>query len=172
VIERAHLAEEQIQGLADGTLRGPEGFEAREHCDACAACDAQVASYAALARRLDALVDPPPPSDFTALVLQAAGERELLLAQRRHTWYAAVPAAAVAMFAIVGWALSAAPTVHIDRFLATWTVLRHVLGAAGPVFEALRLPLGIGAFVFAACVFAVLARTVRAGMSGPTPASS
>jgi hypothetical protein len=172
VIERAHLTEEQIQGLADGTLRGPEGFEAREHCDACAVCDAEVASYAALARRLDALIDPLPPADFTALVLQAAGEREMLLAQRRHTWYAAIPAAAVALFAIVGWALSAAPAVHIDRFLATWTVLRHVLGAAGPVFEAMRLPLGVGAFVFAACVFAVLARTIRAGVSGPTPASS
>ena len=44
-----HLSEEQIQGLADGTLRGPEGFAAREHCDACALCDGELNAFAALA---------------------------------------------------------------------------------------------------------------------------
>jgi anti-sigma factor RsiW len=172
VIERAHLSEEQIQGLADGTLRGPEGFAAREHCESCLVCDADVAGYAALAQRLDALVDPLPPLDFTAQVLQAAGRREAYLAQRRQTWYAAIPAAAVALIAIVGWAMSAAPNVHVDSFIETWSLMRHVLGAAGPVLSAMRLPLGLGAFVFAACVLALLARAIRAGVSGPAPASS
>jgi anti-sigma factor RsiW len=167
-----HLAEEQIQGLADGTLRGPEGFSAREHCDACPACDGQVRSYAALASRLDALVDPPVPVDFTALVLQAATAREAMLAQRRHTWYAALPAAAVAAFAVVGWLLSVAPAVHVDRLVGTWAAMRHVVGAAGPVLQAMRLPLGLGAFFFAAAVLFLLARTIRTGMPRPSPAGS
>ena len=41
---RFHLAEQQIQGLADGTLRGPEGLAAREHCDGCPACALEVAT--------------------------------------------------------------------------------------------------------------------------------
>jgi len=169
-----HLSEQEIQGLADGTLRGPEGFAAREHCDACALCDGELNAFAALAKGLDALVDPPVPADFTATVLLAVAVREAALVQRRHTWYAAVPALAVAAFAMVGWALSAAPTVHVDRLIGTWTTMRHVAAAAGPVLQTLRLPLGIGAFLFAAFVLFVLARTIRirTDVSGPTPASS
>jgi len=167
-----HLSEEQIQGLADGTLRGPEGFAAREHCDSCAACAAEVAAFSALAKSLDTLVDPPVPADFTASVLQAVSVREAALVQRRHTWYAAVPAVAVAAFAIVGWALSAAPTVHVDRLIGTWTTMRHVAAAASPVLQTLRLPLGIGAFLFAVAVLFLLSRTIRSNVSGPTPASS
>ena len=37
-----HLSEEQIQGLADGTLRGPEGMAAREHADSCDECGAEM----------------------------------------------------------------------------------------------------------------------------------
>jgi anti-sigma factor RsiW len=167
-----HLSEEQIQGLADGTLRGPEGFAAREHVDSCAACAAELESFAALFANLDSLVDPPVPVDFTASVLQAVSVREAALVQRRHTWYAAAPAFLVAAFAMVGWALSAAPTVHLDRLIGTWTAMRHVAAAASPVLQTLRLPLGIGAFVFALVVFFVLARTIRTGVSGTTPISS
>jgi anti-sigma factor RsiW len=170
--ERLHLSEEQIQGLADGTLRGPEGFAAREHCDECAACAAETAAFAALVKNLDSLVDPLVPRDFTASVLQAVSVREAALVQRRHTWYAALPAVAVAAFAMVGWALSAAPTVHVDRLIGTWTTMRHVAAAASPVLQTLRLPLGIGAFFFALAVLFVLVRTIRANVSGPTPASS
>jgi anti-sigma factor RsiW len=167
-----HLSEEQIQGLADGTLRGPEGFAAREHCDECASCAAETEAFAALVKNLDSLVDPLVPADFTASVLQAVSVREAALLQRRHTWYAALPAVAVAAFAMVGWALSAAPTVHVDRLIGTWTTMRHVAAAASPVLQTLRLPLGIGAFLFAAFVLFVLARTIRTNVSGPSPASS
>ena len=92
--------------------------------------------------------------------------------QRRHTWYAAIPAMAVAAFAMVGWALSVAPTVHVDRLIGTWTAIRHVAAAAGPVLQALRFPLGIGAFLFAVVVLFVLSRTIRGNVSGPSPASS
>jgi anti-sigma factor RsiW len=167
-----HLSEQQLQGLADGTLRGPEGFAAREHCDTCAACAAETEEFAALVKELDSLVDPLVPADFTASVLQAVSVRETALLQRRHTWYAAVPALAVAAFAMVGWALSVAPTVHVDRLIGTWTTMRHVAAAAGPVLQTLRLPLGIGAFLFAVAVLFVLLRTIRTNVSGPTPASS
>ncbi len=166
-----HLTEEQIQGLADGTLRGPEGMAAREHVDSCEECGAELSMYGALVHRLATLQDPVLPPDFTSGVLQAVEHREHALTQRRHTVLAAIPAAAVGLFAILGWALSVAPTVHVDRFLEVWTVGRHVLSAAGPVLEAARLPLGLGAFVFAAAVLCVLARALRAGTQ-PAPASS
>ena len=47
MIAKTHLSEEQIQGLADGTLRGPEGFAAREHCDDCPACASELAAFSA-----------------------------------------------------------------------------------------------------------------------------
>jgi anti-sigma factor RsiW len=167
-----HLSEQQIQGLADGTLRGPEGFAAREHCDACPACASDLAAFDALVKDLDTLVDPPVPMDFTAAVLQAVAVREAALVQRRHTWYAALPALAVACVAMVGWALSAAPTVHVDRLIGTWTAMRHVVAAASPVLQTLRLQLGIGAFLFAVAVLFVLARTIRSNVSGPAPINS
>jgi anti-sigma factor RsiW len=166
-----HLTEEQIQGLADGTLRGPEGMAAREHADTCDECTAELSMYGALVNRLATLQDPMLPPDFTAGVLQAVEHREHSLAQRRHTVLAAIPAAAVGLFAILGWALSAAPTVHVDRFLEVWTLGRHVVSAAAPVLEAARLPLGLGAFVFAAVIVFVLARALRVS-TAPAPASS
>ena len=79
-----HLTETQLQGLADGTLRGPEGLAAREHCETCAGCDAELSAYGALVRTLSALQDPPPPLDFTASVLAAVEVRETQLSQRRQ----------------------------------------------------------------------------------------
>ena len=91
-----HLTETQLQGLADGTLRGPEGLAAREHCETCAGCDAELSAYGALVRTLSALQDPPPPLDFTASVLAAVEVRETQLSQRRHTLLASLPAAPMA----------------------------------------------------------------------------
>jgi len=165
-----HLSEEQIQGLADGTLRGPEGFAAREHADQCDECAGEMAMYDALVGHLSALRDPPLPPEFTVDVLQAVDHRERALLQRRHTVMAAIPAGLIGLFAIFGWALSAAPTAHVDRFIEAWTVGRHVVAAAGPVLEATRLPLALGAFVFAAAIVALLLRAMRGG-AAPTPAS-
>jgi hypothetical protein len=74
------------------------------------------------------------------------------------------------MFAILGWALSSAPTAHVNGFLEIWTVGRHVVSAAAPVLEAARLPLGVGAFVFSAAILGILARALRLG-SAPARAS-
>jgi anti-sigma factor RsiW len=166
-----HLTEDQIQGLADGTLRGPEGMDAREHADACGECSAELSMYGTLVQRLTTLQDPMIPADFTAGVLEAVAHREHALVQRRHTLLAAIPAALVGVLAILGWALSAAPTAHVDGLLEIWTVGRHVVSAAAPVLEAARLPLGLGAFVFSVAILCILVRALRAG-TAPAHASS
>ena len=154
-----HLTDAQIQGLADGTLRGPEGLAAREHCDECAGCGGELSLYTALATRLSALRDPAPPPDFTAMVLAQASLREAHHAARRQTVLAAIPAVALAMVAIVGWGLSMA--VDMDKLIESATLLRTVFGVLGPVFAATRLYLGAGAFIFLAVVLTALSRTLR-----------
>jgi len=154
-----HLNDLQLQGLADGTLRGPEGLSAREHCEECVECGAELSLYSALASQLSALQDPLPPGDFTAAVLAAVQVRETMLAQRRQTLYAALPAAALALFAIVGWGLSA--MVNLEQLVDGFTALRTVVSVLGPVFTAIRVPLGIGAFVLLAVVLTALSRTLR-----------
>src|SRR4051812_28044498 len=120
----SHLTDLQLQGVADGTLRGPEGLAAREHCDTCAQCGGELSIYTALSTRLSALVDPLPPKDFTATVLAAVEARELQLPPRRHTLLAALPAAALALFAVVGWAFS----LQIGKLLDGITTLRTLVG--------------------------------------------
>ncbi len=154
-----HLTETQLQSLADGTLRGPEGLAAREHCESCAECGSELTVWSALTTRLSALRDPEPPIDFTATVLAAVEVREAHLVTRRHTLLAAIPAFALAIFAIVGWALSTAG--NVGNLLQGASALRVVWGVMGPVFAATRIPLGIGAFVFLAVVLTALSRTLR-----------
>jgi anti-sigma factor ChrR (cupin superfamily) len=88
----SHLTDTQLQSLADGTLRGPEGMGAREHCEECAECGAELSIYTALGGQLSTLRDPEPPADFTATVLAAVQVREAQLVTRRHTLLAAIPA--------------------------------------------------------------------------------
>jgi anti-sigma factor RsiW len=152
-----HLTETQIQSLADGTLRGPEGLAAREHCDGCPVCGADLAIYSTLAGRLSALQDPAPPTDFTATVLARVEAREAQLVARRHTILAAIPAFALALFAIVGFLLNA----QVNRLLDGFSIARTVWVAMAPVFTAVRVPLGIGAFLFLAMVLTALSRTLK-----------
>ena len=153
----SHLTETQLQSLADGTLRGPEGLAAREHCEGCVECGSDLSLYSALNGKLATLRDPEPPSDFTATVLAAVQLREAQLVTRKHTLLAAIPAFALALFAIVGWALN----LKVNQLIDGVAVLRTVWGAVGPVFAAVRVPLGIGAFLFLAVVLTALSRTLR-----------
>ncbi len=152
-----HLTDTQLQSVADGTLRGPEGLAAREHCDGCVECGAELAMYAALVGKLSLLRDAEPPMDFTATVLAAVEVREAQLIQRRHTLLAALPAAALAVFAVVGWAFS----LQIGKLLDGIGTARIVIGVMGPVLQAIRLPLGIAAFVVFVVVLTALSRTLR-----------
>lgn len=153
-----HLTDAQVQGLADGTLRGPEGLSAREHCEGCDECGTGLALYSALNGQLATLRDPPPPPDFTASVLAAVSVREHHLATRRHTLLAAIPAAALAVVAIVGWGLSLGAAHQVVEGV---TVARTVIDVLGPVFAATRVYLGIGAFFFLALVLTALSHTLK-----------
>jgi anti-sigma factor RsiW len=153
-----HLTDTQLQGLADGTLRGPEGLSAREHCEGCAECGSELTLYSALNTQLATLHDPPPPPDFTAAVLAAVSIREQQLVSRRHTLLAALPAAAIAIFAIVGWALSLGA---LHQIVEGVTIARTVINVMGPVFAATRVYLGVGAFFFLALVLTALSRTLK-----------
>jgi anti-sigma factor RsiW len=158
-----HLDEARLQGLADGSLRGPEGLAAREHCEFCPGCAAEVEGYRALVATLDALRDPPPPADFTLQVLMAAEERERQLEARRHIRLAAIPAGIVAVVALVGWLFSAAPGQRIEQLVQSVTVLRGVYEMVGPVVLAARVPLALGAIASVAVIGFVLRGTLRRG---------
>ena len=161
--ERAtlHLDDAAVQQLADGTLRGPDGLAAREHCDACSACAAELAAYAALTGSLALLTDPPLPLDFTAQVLTAAALREEHFAARRQHLLAAIPAAALAVFAVVGWALSAGLGQRVNQIIAGVAVVRQVADVAVPVVDAARLPIALLAFLLCIGIALVLQRALR-----------
>lgn len=157
----AHLDDAALQALADGSLRGPEGMTAREHCESCALCEGERAAYAALDARLSGLAVPPLPADFTAGVLAAAAGREQHLVARRQHALAAIPAAALALLSILGWAFSAGPGQRVNEIVAGALAVREAADLAGPLVNALRLPLALGALVLCACVAAALVRALR-----------
>lgn len=160
LVER-HLDDDALQALADGSLRGPEGFAAREHCDSCETCAGALAGYAALVGRLADLRDPPLPADFTSRVLEAAGHREAQLAARRQHLLAAVPAAAVALLALVGWAVSAGPAQRVSDLIASVAFVRQIWSVALPVAGAAGVPLAVAAFTFCAAILTALVRALR-----------
>lgn len=152
-----HLTDIQLQGLADGTLRGPEGLAAREHCDRCGLCSSELQIYSALCSQLSTLADPQAPADFTAQVLARVHAHEYRLATRRDTLLAAVPAVALAMVAIIGAGMS----IPVGTLLDGLSVARTLFNVIAPVFDAVRLPLGIGAFFFLAVILTALSRTLK-----------
>ena len=155
-----HLDDARLQALADGTLRGPEGLAARAHCDLCPDCAAEVQGYAALTLSLSGLRDPAPPPDFTLQVLLLAEEREQKLEARRHIRLAAIPAALVAVVAVVGWVFSVRPGQRIDQLVQSVTVLREVYELVGPLVYAARVPLALGAV----CAVAVIGMLLRGAL--------
>ena len=159
----AHLDEARLQQLAEGSLRGPEGLAARAHCDGCDDCRAGLDSYTALTRALDGMLDPAPPEDFTLQVLLAVDTREAQLEARRHIKLAAIPAALVAVVAVVGWAFSAGPVQRLDELVRGVTILRELLEVVAPVVQAARLPLAVSAFLSAIVIGALLRGALRRG---------
>jgi anti-sigma factor RsiW len=163
-----HLDETRLQGLADGSLRGPEGQSARGHCDVCEECAAELEAYTQLARSLDALCDPPPPADFTMQVLLAVDAREAQLEARRHIKLAAIPAGLVAIVAVVGWAFSAGPVQRLDEVIRGFTALRQIYEVAEPVVGAARVPLALGALLCSVVLGLLLRGAIR--RTGPVVA--
>jgi anti-sigma factor RsiW len=160
-----HLDDARVQGLADGSLRGPEGLAAREHCSLCPACAAELEVYSALGGALAGLSDPPPPPDFTLQVLRAVDVREVQLEARRQIKLAAIPAALVAAVAVVGWVLSGAPVQRLDELVHGVAILRELYDVLSPVVFAARAPLALAAVVSAAAIGALLHGTLRRGVN-------
>ena len=158
-----HLDDARLQALADGTLRGPEGLAARAHCDLCPECETGLAGYTALACALDSMTDPLPPQDFTLQVLLAVDAREAQLEARRHIKLAAIPAALVAVVAVVGWVFSAGPVQRLDELVRGLTILGGLYEVITPVVVAARLPLAISAFLSAVLVGGLLRGALRRG---------
>ena len=163
----AHLDDDQLQSLADGSLRGPEGAKAREHTDACAECAEAASVYRGLIGGLDALVDPAPPPDFTQSVMEAVSLHQESLAARRHIYLATIPAVLVASLAVIGWVFSASPDRRLTELLRGFTAARTVWEVARPAIEAGRLQLMGAALLVCLALGAMLLRALRL----PAPAS-
>jgi len=161
-----HLDDAQLQGLADGSLRGPEGAVAREHCGGCAECQEAFETYQLLIGRLDALVDPPAPQDFTPQLFELIAAHDEQLAARRHISLAAIPAVLVAAFAMVGWGWSAAPGRHLDALMRDFTLCQQLFSVAEPALNSARLPLAAGALAACLAVGVLLVRALRVPAGG------
>src|SRR5262249_14685907 len=118
----SHPTHTHPQSPADGTLRGPEGLAPRGHCQGGAGGGAGLALYSALHGKHSRPCAREPPADFTATVLAAVQVREAQRVTRRHTLLAAIPAFALALFAIVGWALN----TQVNQLIDGVSVLRTV----------------------------------------------
>jgi len=90
-------------------------------------------------------------------VLAAVQVRETQLVTRRHTLLAAIPAFALALFAIVGWALNA----QVNHFIDGVSAARTVWSAAGPVFAAVRVRSGSAPSSSSPWCWTALSRTLR-----------
>lgn len=162
-----HLTDDELQGVAEGTLRGPQRFEALEHCAACEQCGEDLALYTALCERLDGLEDPAVPEDFTVAVLQRADERAELIAQRRQMVLAAIPAAALALFAVIGWVVSMPVGNLVSTAVELVDVAGRVVDVVGPVISAARLQLFLASLAFTAFIAFALFRAVRTTATVP-----
>ncbi len=157
-----HLDDEQLQSLAEGSLRGPAGLAAREHCDTCAECADSLETYRALCGRLDALTDPPAPAEFTSQLLELISAQDEQLAAQRHIYLAAIPALLVAALAVLGWSWSIAPGQRLNALVRDLALCRQLLAVAQPALETMRVPLAMGALLACAAVGVLLVRTLRA----------
>ncbi len=153
------LTDSAIQSIADGTLRGPELFLARQHIDECPRCTADLDFYSGLARDLDKLQAPPLPPGFTQMVIGAVELRERTRDERHRAILSALPAALIALGILFLWAMSGSGARVRDLVIGA-TVAQRVAEASFSVLSAARLPLGIGALLSSVAVFALLVRSV------------
>lgn len=165
-----HPAEAALQGVADGSLRGPEGMAVRAHCDACVPCGAELATLEQLIETLALLRDPPAPDDFVPCVLEAVGVRELQLAGRRHIALATIPAFLLGVVALLGWTFSEGVVQRLNDLRDSLLVARTAFEVIGPVLEVTRLPIAGGALLAACAIVYALSRTLREGPPGPLEA--
>jgi hypothetical protein len=139
-----HPDDALLQGVADGSLRGPDGMAVRAHCDACPSCAAVRAAYERLLSSLESLRDPAPPRELLSLVLEATDAVDARRAETRQLLWSGVPALLVACLALCGWVSSAQFPACLADWVHTLIALRQILGWTAPVLAAARLPLALG----------------------------
>lgn len=154
------LTETAIQGLADGTLRGPERMLADDHLSCCPRCSAELAIYEGLIGKLNLLADPPLPAGFTAGVIAAVQLREQVRDEQHRSVLAALPAALIAIGLLLFWAFSQGPAQRIRDLVVGATLAQRVVEASLSVLEAVRVPLALSALVFLVAVLGLLSRAL------------
>ena len=154
------LTETAIQGLADGTLRGPARMLADEHLMVCARCSAELAIFEGLVGRLNQLTDPPLPAEFTAGVIAAVQLREHVRDERQRAVLAALPAALIAISVLLFWAFSQGPAERVRDLIVGATVAQRVAEASIAVLTAIRVPLALSALVFLVAMLGLLSRAL------------
>ncbi len=149
----AHLSEETAQALVDGTLPASDAAACQAHVAVCGECRLLVESYRALADALDGLVAPPPPPDFTRIVMDRIDGLERARAVER--WLAGgILAGAVALAALLAalagpgtWAT--ATTAIVTGLARLGDVVAIAGDVASPLFRALRLQITVACFLAA-----------------------
>ena len=154
------LTDGALQAAADGTLRGPELFLARQHIDECPRCSAELVVYQGLLQQLSALQPPAVPPEFTSAVIATIELRERTRDEKHRALLAALPAALIALAVLFVWAFSGNTGARIRDLVVGATVLQRVAEAVLSVLRVARLPIGISALLCTAAVFAMLARQV------------
>ena len=149
-----------LQAMADGSLRGPELFLARQHVDECPRCSAELTAYAALNLRLGQLVEPQLPPGFTAAVLAAVELREQTRDERHRAVLSGLPAALIAFGLLLLWAFGGDTGARVRDLVVGATVFQHVAEATLSVLAAARLPIGVAALLSTVALLAALARQV------------
>ncbi len=157
-----HLTDEQAQRLVDAALDPHRDTGVEAHAAGCAACQALVASYRALASALDDLEIPPLPDDFTGAVLARVQAVERSAARERRIALGillGVIAATAAVFGLAG-AGAWAPTLarFADGVGSAARVLRVGAGFVPELISALRLQIALAASAVALPLLLALAR--------------
>ena len=155
------LTEAGIQGLADGSLRGPERMMADEHLMTCPRCSAELAIYEGLVERLNLLADPPLPAGFTEGVLAAVQVHEQVRDDKHKAVLASLPAALLSIGILFFWAFGQGSSAsRIRDLIVGATLFRRVAEASLSVLQAVRVPLALSALVFLVAVLALLSRAL------------
>ena len=154
------LTEPAIQGLADGSIRGPERMLAEQHVAECPRCSTELEAFSLLAKRLGELRDPVLPPGFTAAVLAAVEMREQVRDARHRALLSALPAALIAIGVLIAWAFAIHPAQRVRDLVVGATIGQRIAEATFSVLQAARLPLGLGALFVLLGIGALLVRSV------------
>lgn len=161
---REHLSDELAQAFADRTLAGDLREECQLHLARCPECRVSVESYRALADALEGLEAPPPPADFTAVVMARIDDVERARAWERRLAVGVLAAvaglAAIAMIVAGTGAWAPVITGAIARLGDLATAAAVASDVLSPLLRALRLQIAVACLVAGLPLALALSRLV------------